>query len=145
MSENLQPKRVDDVITVGSVTTVAGAVTAALAGVRLPRAPNAIIFQLGVTAAATDAADTLDVVVQTKIDGTNWVDVCWFTQVLGNGGALRHVAKIMANTAEAMFLNVALTAGNVRHLLGDEWRVRYVQVDADTDASFTFSVTGLVM
>jgi hypothetical protein len=128
-----------------ATTTAAGAVDEAGSAVRLPGMVNAMALVLDVSAAATDAGDTLDVKVQTKIDGTNWIDVVSFTQVLGNGGVKRHVAKIVAGLAEAMFADAALAAGSVRHLLGDEWRVKYDQVDADSDGSFTFSVTACPM
>lgn len=116
-------------------------------GVRLPGFVNAISFALDLTAAATDAGDTLNVYVQTKIDGTNWVDVVAFTQCLGNGGAKRHIGKLNATAALTMFENAtSLTAGTIRDLLGDEWRVRWAITDASTDnASFTFSVTACPM
>lgn len=127
----------------GARTDTAGTNTTAVV---LPRPENAVILSLDVTAAATAAGDTLDVKVQTLIDGSTWVDVCYFTQVLGDGGAKLHIAKLLGQTAQAMFSNAALTAGNVRHLFGDSWRVNYVIVDATTDdASFTFSVNALVM
>jgi hypothetical protein len=100
---------------------------------------------LDVTAAGTDAGDTLDVKVQVRLDGTNWVDVAYFTQVLGNGGTKRYIAKVFADVTQAMFLDAALTAGNVRNLLGQVWRVAYAQVDADSNGSFTFSVTACPM
>lgn len=102
-----------------------------------------IVFELDLTAAATDAGDTLNVYVQTTVDGTNWVDVVAFTQCLGNGGAKRYFAKLSATEPQTMFENAtALTAGNVRHLIGDQWRVRWDITDASTaNASFTFSVT----
>lgn len=141
----LQVKKVHDVVTILAATTTAGAVASTnTAAVRLPGMVNALALVLDVTAAATAAADTLDVKVQAKIDGTNWIDVAFFTQVLGNGGTLQHVAKITAGVAQAMFADTALTAGNARNLLGDEWRVNYVQVD-DTDAAFTFRVTACPM
>lgn len=113
----------------------------------LPDAPNGYVFQLDVTEAATEAGDTLDLKVQTKIDGTNWVDVVAFTQVVGNGGAKRHIAKIASNAALTMFENAnALSAGNVRNIIGDEWRCSWAITDASTDnASFTFSVTAIPM
>lgn len=143
----LNVKRDHDAITLlAATTTAAGAVDTAGAAVRLPGMVNAFAFTLNVTAAATDVVDTLDVYVQTMLDGTNWVDVVHFTQVLGNGGALRYIAKIVAQIAQAEFeVGTALGAAAIRNLLGDEWRVRYVQVDADTDASFTFSVTACPM
>jgi len=110
--------------------------------VRLPNA-RGFAFALDVTAAATDASDTLDVFVQTKIDGTNWVDVLAFTQVTGNGGTKRHIGTINPTNATTMFENgSALSAGSVRHITGDEWRVRWsIDDQASDDASFTFSVT----
>lgn len=104
-----------------------------------------IAFQLDLTAAATDSGDTLNVYVQTTLDGTNWIDVVAFTQCLGNGGAKRHVAKISGTAAETMFeTGSALSAGSVRNLIGDQWRVRWAITDASTaNASFTFSVTAV--
>lgn len=106
---------------------------------------GAATFQLDVTAAATDAGDLLDVFVQTTLDGTNWVDVAHFTQVLGNGGAKRHFMKINATEPQATFENAtALAAGAVRNMVGTSWRARWVVVDAGTvNVSFTFSVTAV--
>lgn len=105
--------------------------------------PDAVEFELDVTAAATEAGDTLDVFVQTTIDGTNWIDVVAFTQVTGDGGAKRHIAKISRSAAEAMFENGAtLAAGSVRNILGKQYRARWVVTDVVTadNQSFTFSV-----
>ena len=101
-----------------------------------------LLFQLDVTAAATAVDDTLDVYVQTLIDGTNWIDVVHFTQVLGNGGAKRYIAKISASLALTEFeVGTALGAAAVRNLIGSQWRARWAITDADDDnASFTFSV-----
>lgn len=101
-----------------------------------------IAFELDVTAAATAAGDTLDVFVQAMVDQTNWVDVVHFTQVLGNGGAKRHFVNISTSQAVAMFENASsLAAGSVRHLFGDQYRVRWVVASASSP-SFTFSVWG---
>jgi hypothetical protein len=125
------------------------AVTATGTGdaVRLTDAPNGYSFVLDVTATATAVDDTLNVYIQTMIDGVNWVDVVAFTQVLGNGNAKRHIAKLSSDAALTMFENgAALTAGSIRNLCGDQWRARWVVVDADTaNASFTFSVTACPM
>ena len=110
---------------------------------------NAFVFTLDLTAAATDAEDLLNVYVQTKLDGTNWVDVVHFAQCLGDGGALRYIEKIEAGTSEAGFeVSSALAAGTVRHLIGDVWRVRWDLTEAGPGvgsglglAAFTFSVT----
>jgi len=139
-------KQVHDKVTITASAAVT--VTGNDAAVTLmPGLVNAFSFVLDVTAAATDAGDKLDVYVQTKIDGTNWVDVVHFTQVLGNGGAKRYVAKIVADAALAEFENgSALGAAAIRGLLGDEWRCRWVVVDAGTDnASWTFSVVACPM
>lgn len=123
------------------------AITATGAGdaVSLPDAPNGFAFVLDVTAAATAANDTLDVQIQTKLDGTNWVPVVSFTQVAGNGGAVRHVAKISSDGAQAMFEDSAtLSAGSIRNLVGDSWRAAWTVVENDA-ASFTFSVTAIPM
>jgi hypothetical protein len=145
---NLQGKHQDDATTVASVTTTVGAKNAVTTtAVKLPGMVHGIVFVLDVTAAATAAGDTLDVAVQTLIDGTNYVDVVAFTQCVGNGGAKRHIAKINADVAQAMFeVGSALAAGNVRNILGDAWRVKYTQVDdGDQNAIFTFKVTALPM
>ena len=136
------------VVLLAPVTTTAGAKTnIASTPVSIPGTWNAMAFVLDVTAAATATADTLNVKVQVRLDGTNWLDVCAFTEVLGDGGAKRHIAKINADIAQAMFENgAALTAGNVRNLLGEVWRVIYTQVDdATQDASFTFGVVACPM
>ena len=117
------------------------------AAVRLPVPLNAVAIVLDVSAGADDIDDTLNVFIQTKLDGTNWVDVVHFTEVLGNAAVKRFVAKLAAPIAMTMFNNAtALGAAAVRDLLGDEWRVRWVIVDpTGSDASFTFSVTAIPM
>lgn len=101
---------------------------------------NAAVFQLDVTAAATAAGDTLDMFVQTTVDGTNWLDVVHFTQVLGNGGAKRFVGKITRDVAETMYeTGTALGAAAVRNVFGNQYRVRYTIATA-TAPSFTVSV-----
>lgn len=102
----------------------------------------AVAFTLDVTAAATTTGDTLNLAVQTKLDGTKWTDIVRFTLVLGDGGAVRHIEKIVVDLAEAGFeVGSALAAGVVRNLLGDEYRVIWTIVDETADdASFTFSV-----
>jgi len=100
-----------------------------------------IVFELDVTAAATAVGDLLDVAIQTTIDGTNWVDVVAFTQVLGNGGAKRFYAKLSATEPQAVFEgSAAISAGSVRHLIGNQWAVKWT-VASSSAPSFTFSVT----
>lgn len=115
-------------------------------GLRLANA-DAYAFVLDVSAAAADVGDTLDVFVQAMLDGVNYVDVVHFTQVLGNGGAKRYVAKIAPGAiAQAEFeVGAALAAAAVRHLAGDLWRVRWAIVDANANGGFTFGVTAIPM
>lgn len=95
---------------------------------------------LDVTAAAAAGTDTLDVVVQAQLDGTNWADAIAFTQVLGNGGAVRHVGKLVNSAAESMFSYAAsLSAGNVRNIVADNWRASWTIAGGGAD--FTFSVS----
>lgn len=133
-----------------ATTLLASTTSLATAGVnstsvRLPAPNNGLVFILDQTDAQTDVDDTLDVKVQTLLDGTNWVDVCHFTQTLGNGtDAQRFIAKITCAVNQAMFTDGVLAAGSVRHLFGDDWRVNYVIVNpGGTAASFTFSVVAI--
>lgn len=136
-------KKQHDVVTLVD----SAAVTATSAGtdaVRLPTIDvlSAIAFTLDVTVAATTVGDTLNLAVQTMLDGSNWTDVVRFTLVLGNGSAVRHIEKIRVGADEAGFeVGSALGAGAVRNLLGDEYRCIWTIVDETADnASFTFSV-----
>lgn len=141
-------KRVYDAVTLlPSTTTAAGALDVQGDVFRLPGMVNAIVFTVDYANNDTDAGDLLDVFVQTKIDGTNWLDVVHFTQISGTTGARRFIEKVAASPAFAGFeVGTALGSGQVRDLLGDEWRVRYTQVDdGDQDATFTFSVAACPM
>lgn len=109
------------------------------APVRLPVAP-AVAFVLDLTAAGSAADDLCDVFVQTKI-GDSWFDVVHFTQLVGNGGAKRYVAKLVAALATAEYeTGTALGAAAVRNVLGDEWAVRWDVTNGAGTHSFTFSV-----
>ena len=118
--------------------------------VRLPQVPRGVVFTLDVTAAATVAGDKLDVRIQTMLDGTNWEDVCYFTQVLGNGGAKRFYFNIFGGVSyelggAAEFAGAAaLTAGQYRSLFGDQWRVTWAVTNGGGAHSFTFGVKALV-
>lgn len=123
-------------------TTQTGVGVGTGAAVALAGMPNAFAFTLDVTAAATNLNDTLNVFVQTKINGTDWIDVAHFTEVLGNGSTKRYVEKVSASPAFAGFENGdAFGDGEVRHFHGDSWRVRWAVVDpTGANAAFTFSV-----
>lgn len=110
----------------------------------------AIAFVLRVTASEDDADDTLNVFIQTMLDGTNWLDIAHFTEQLGNTDVSTpdsHILKVVRDLATAEFeIATALGEGAVRNLLGKEFRARWVTVDpTGTDASFTFSVQAIPM
>lgn len=133
-----------EVVTIQSSTTETETGNSGTAGVRLPFC-QAVAFVLDVTAVGTAAADTGDFFIQTMIDGTNWVDVVHFTQLAGDGGAKRYVAKVSADIALTEFENgTALGAAAVRNLIGDKWRARWAIVD-DTTPTYTFSITAIPM
>lgn len=114
--------------------------------IRLPGMVNAFAFTLDITVDESTAADLLDVFIQTKADGSKWTDVVHFTQNAGDDGAKRYVEKVAASPAFAGFeVGSALAAGEVRDLIGDEWRVRFTVNDDSGSASFTFSVTACPM
>lgn len=110
---------------------------------------RSILLHLDLTAAATQAGDTLDVYVDMCADANNpvWINVVHFTQILGNGGAKEEVAKISSgelNDPDAV-LSVAsdASAGVVRNV-GIMPNIRYRSAITDTstdDASFTYSLT----
>jgi hypothetical protein len=102
-------------------------------------------FQLTVSAAATDVGDTLDVYLQSSLDGgTTWDDFVHFTQVLGNGGTKKFIAAwsatITPTTALGAPADAALAAGVKQGPIGPQIRVKWVIVDADVDGSFTFGI-----
>lgn len=116
------------------------------------RGAKAIGFFLNVTAAGTDAGDTLDVKIQHSPDeGTTWDDIVHFTQVLGNvaNGVYQEMAFVnLEGTPEdelrAPVVNLA--AANV--IQGPIFPfIRAVSdiVDADADGGFTFSVTAQIL
>lgn len=114
--------------------------------VALGRAYRELVVQLAVSDAATDAADTLDVYVDTSFDGgTTWVNIGHFTQVLGNGGAKTHVMSFCNANPGASAVEDASSdaaAGATRQIgFSDQLRYRGVMVDADANGSFTYGVT----
>lgn len=109
---------------------------------------DSIVILLNVTAAATEAGDTLDVYVDTSLDGgTTWINVVHFPQVLGNGGAKKYTAVLApqgGQSATATDVSADAAANTVRAgILGDQLRARYTTVDVatTTNMSFTFGVT----
>ncbi len=105
---------------------------------------NGFMFILDHTVDEQAVGDTCDVYVQTELGAGNWTDVVHFAQHLGNQGAERRQAKVVAGGAMIEFDNATpLVAGAVRHALGDRWRVNTVITDASGNAAFTFSVTAI--
>jgi len=89
--------------------------------------------------AASVSGDTLDVYIESQVAGSNWVDVAHFTQVLGDGGPKRFIAKVTRALGQSEFeTSVALGAAAVRHVFGLVMRSRWVIVGT---GSFTFSVS----
>lgn len=104
-------------------------------------------FVLDVTAAGTLAADTLDVFVQQSIDGgVTYDDVVHFTQVLGNGGAVKHIAEWQSNITPEADLHAPADgtfAVGVRQggLLTPPLRAKWTIVNGGGTHAFTFSIT----
>ena len=53
-----------------------------------------ILFVMDATVVDTAADDTCDVTVDAQVDGTNWMPVVAFTQLVGTGAATRRAIKI---------------------------------------------------
>jgi len=103
------------------------------------------IAVLDLTAAATDVDDTLDVYLDTSIDGgTSWLNSAHFTQCLGNGGTNKFFAVLDPTTPGTAVLAAATdcAVSVVRpSLVGDAFRGRYVIVDpAGANAAFSFTL-----
>ena len=116
-------------------------------GVRSPADLDVSTFLLSVPAAATEVGDKLNVYMQSSPDGgTPYDDFLHFTEVLGNGGVVKHIAIVnfrvtptsSLHTPNDAGLSVGVNQGPVSNL----WRAKWVVVDASTDnASFTFSIS----
>lgn len=122
--------------------------TASITAIPHPELVRSAVFQLDVTAAATEVGDLLDVYLQHSPDGgTTWDDFVHFTQVLGNGGAKKFLASwrgdVVPETEMKAPGDATLAAGAVvQGPVGKSWRVKWVVVDAGTvNASFTFSLS----
>ena len=102
-------------------------------------------FFLDVTVAAQLVTDTLNVYIQSSIDGIVWDDFVSFTQVLGNGGAKQYIARWFRDLSPEAELaapsDKALAAG-VRQgpVPCSYWRVAWV-IAGGANKSFTFSVS----
>lgn len=110
-------------------------------------APQAAVFLLDLTAAATDGTDTLNVYIQRSIDGgTTWRDVVSFAQFDGTASAAKHEALwtlqgVTPDNEIGAVNDGALAAGNVDQgcMLAPDLRVKWVIAGAP-GPSFSFSV-----
>lgn len=116
-------------------------------GVQIYPVPSELIAVLDVTAAGTDAGDTLDVYIDECVDGVGdqWVNIIHFTQILGNGGAKRYAAALRPAplaTANNILSSTDQTAGNALQFpLTDRYRYRAAEANTSTtDSTFTFSL-----
>ena len=110
---------------------------------------NGVAFQVDLTAAATAVTDTLDLYIETMMDGVNWNRIAHFTQMVGNGGAKRFVivVPVLASLVTLGQQNEeadALDEGAVRSMFGDQYRALWEIADISGLAEFTFSVKALV-
>lgn len=106
------------------------------------------IFEYDLTAATTEAGDTLDVFIDTRLYGTRWINIVHFAQSTGTSEPDRFVAIVNPDSSVMTApVDVAAdaSAGAVRHILGDAVRVRYTMVEAATNDNelFTFGVNAL--
>lgn len=103
------------------------------------------LIMLDVTVAASTAADTLNVFIDVSPDGgTTWVNVGHFTEVVGDGGAVKHIMALNADNpgATAVFNVTSDAAAGATRQIGitDRMRARSVIVDDSSSAAFTFTV-----
>lgn len=99
-----------------------------------------MVLQLNVTASV--GPTTLNVYLQSSVDGTNWDDFISFTQV-GAVSTSRQIAQWDRDAVSASAVHAAsdgaLTAGTVINgPQGDQWRVKWTLVGT----SYTFTLTG---
>ena len=103
--------------------------------------PKVLQAELDVTAGGTDGTDFLDVTIQTQLKDGSWVDVIAFTQVAGNAADKTHFAKIVADEPQAMFeIGTSLSAGSIRHILGQKYRAVMTVTDGSGTPTFTFTI-----
>lgn len=128
-----------------SSATTTGAQSVSETAVELGARFTEMVAVLDVTAAAADVGDTLDVYLDTSFDGgTTWINIGHFTQVLGNGGVKKFLMSFKSNpiaASNAVPVGTDQAAGAALQIgFGSKLRCRYVQVDANSNGAFTFSL-----
>lgn len=102
-------------------------------------------FLLDVTAAGSAADDTLDVFMQSSMDGgVSWDDLVHFTQVLGNGGPKQFLASWVRTLEPTNPLHApqdaGMSAGVEQGPIGNLLRVKWVIVAGAGTHAFTFGI-----
>lgn len=113
---------------------------------------NKAIVILDITDSATDAGDTLDVMIDVSWDGGNvWYNAIHFTQQAGNGAdkkemAMLNAAAYLTDPDAVLAVTVDAGSGVVRQgLVGPLMRVRSTVVRlTGTDEAHTFSVEAYI-
>jgi len=107
------------------------------------------IFVVDLTAAAGVAGDTLDVFVDVlapSAAGATWINAVHFTQIAGDGTAIKHFAVLDSTAVAATTFNVTsdCAAGVTKpYIWGPAVRGRYTLVDAGAHGQdVTFSLYG---
>ena len=105
-----------------------------------------ILCILDLTAAGADGTDTLDVVIQGQLDGTNWIALATFAQIDGTGSTATQILKIGNTSVDVAEFDATANpaAGAARSMVATTLRAVGTIVSGSS-ASFTFSVVFAVM
>jgi hypothetical protein len=99
------------------------------------------IIEVNVTA-VSGTTPTLDVYIDTSVDGTNWINIAHFTQITGISRRYIQISEYGSQATSDFDSTADLPAGSVRSgPWGSTLRVRWVI--GGTTPSFTFSVIGM--
>ena len=93
-----------------------------------------ILFTLRVATIANAVTDKLDVAIESTLDGTNWFEICAFTQILGNASAPKFEGwKLHAQGAEASVLDLTAAVGAAAKIdaYGTVFRAKWTVTDVD--------------
>ena len=99
-----------------------------------------LVIELDVTA-VSGTTPTLDVKVQTLVDGTNWCDIAAFTQATAATRQLVRISQETTPNAQVACTDGTLAAGTIHQgPWGQSIRVKHA-LPGGTTPSFTYSVT----